>query len=57
VAGESQEREELDELDSDDFYLDENDLEDRAGRVDQKIVGDELVLTRIPKGEERQDGL
>jgi hypothetical protein len=33
------------------FYLDENDLEDRLGRVQQQIIGDELVLTRISERE------
>ena len=34
--------------DENEFYLEENDLEDRLGRVDQQTIGDELVLTRVP---------
>ena len=39
--------------DLDSFYLDENYLEDRAGRIDQQVIGHELVLTRIPENEHR----
>lgn len=44
----------LDEDESDEFYLNENDLEDRAGRVDQQMIGDELVLTRVPQSDNRE---
>ncbi|WP_448002689.1 Shedu anti-phage system protein SduA domain-containing protein [Agromyces bauzanensis] len=42
--------------DEDEFYdydFEEEELEDRLGRIDQKVIGDELVLTRIPSNEER----
>lgn len=44
---------EVDEGEPEDYYLDEDDLEDRYGRVEQQIIGDELVLTRIPENTSR----